>query len=84
MTSSRFSDVRSGSIVSAYDASVAQREAPTAEALSRWENEGGAPDRQGEFDNHTAQHASPLFPVQRSALNAVEQHQTGSRLNSER
>jgi hypothetical protein len=36
------------------DASVHEPGVPTVEALSRWENEGGAPDRRSELDNHTA------------------------------
>jgi hypothetical protein len=36
------------------DASVQEHGVPTVEALARWENEGGAPDRRSELGNHTA------------------------------
>jgi hypothetical protein len=34
---------------------------PTVDAISRWENDGGAPDRRSEFDNHTVRNDSPLI-----------------------
>jgi hypothetical protein len=43
------------------DASSPEHNAPSIEALSRWENEGGAPDRRGEFENRMATSELPLF-----------------------
>jgi hypothetical protein len=47
MQSSRPSDVQIGAGTSKHDTSVQGHDTPTAEALSRWENDGGAPDRRG-------------------------------------
>jgi len=78
MQSFRFSDAQIEAGISKHEASVPECGAPTAEALSRWENEGGAPDRRGESGNRKVPDEALLLPIARSAENVVERHQDGS------
>jgi len=45
MQSSRSSDAQIVAGTSKHDTSVQEHDTSTAEALSRWENDGGAPER---------------------------------------
>jgi len=45
------------------DARISEHSEPIVEALSRWENDGGAPDRRSEFDNCTVRNASSGIAV---------------------
>jgi hypothetical protein len=57
MRSSRFSNAQIEAGIAKHDRSVPEYSLPTAEALSRWENEGGAPDRREEPGNRKASDA---------------------------
>lgn len=84
MQNSRFSDAQVGAGVAKRDASAPEYGAPSAEALSRWENEGGAPDRRGETSNRKVVNASLPLSASQSAGHVVARHQKRSRVDPER
>jgi len=54
MGSVRFLDIRVEIAVSVRDVGTTDRVAPSAEALSRWENDGGAPGPRDELNEDRA------------------------------
>jgi hypothetical protein len=65
----RLREARIRSRVLKRDANLPEYGAPTVEALSRWENDGGAPDRCSELRNRTAPGALPQLADPRAAAN---------------
>lgn len=83
MRSSRFSNVQIEAGVAKHDTSVPEHSLPTAEALSRWENEGGAPDRREEPANRKVPDAR-MLQIARPAESAAGRHLKGSVIDPQR
>lgn len=83
MQNSRLSDAQVITGVAKSDASTPEYGVPSAEALSRWENDGGAPDRRGGTSNRKVSNSSLPLPASQSGENVVERHQEGLSVDPE-
>ncbi len=84
MRSSRFSDVQIEGGIAKHDASLLEYRLSTAEALSRWENDGGAPDRREETGKSRIPDAPQMLQIRRPDQSVTGRHLEGSTIDPKR
>lgn len=84
MRSSRFTNVQIEDGIGKHDANLLEYRLSTAEALSRWENDGGAPDRREETGKSRIPDAPQMLQIRRPAQSVTGRHLGGSTIDPKR